>query len=654
MPPTAAEKQADYAQRHKTAGYITASIPEVDDSTPISSAPQVIDDIVAQIQGFESWPEIHQKLRSKFVDGVWKRHYDSTLKNPEVATVLAPLTAAQNLFIQDLHVDGDPVDRPNFNIMPANAGDPDGYWETFKRVFVRQELSKKSWIEIHKTQWQLKTLSQGKRTVSDYVDAFLSAEVHVHTSPLPSSPDWVVANQFFAGLDEHLAASLVELHPATFLPQDSHTWVYATVSRLAAATESAPKYQKDKAARTSLAKLNQQLAAISSTTKELKVAAAAQVAATEQHGNKKKGNGKNNSRQRDPPKAKGFYKSNGHYEFPRPSVSWNSLTDAQKTANGRTVSAARDCAASDLVPGVDGKLVRTKADKAAVCNSFPGCHLKSCGKAGHYNSKCPLNNESYDASRGEPSSDTPVAPAGLAALQEQVAAIANGMKLLSDDDPTVMKNINLAPVFQVTAAGSTSALIIPDDRGVPILFDTGSRHNIMSMTHYNELMQKGNAGPLQLPEAGTQYIGASGDSLGYAHDGAADFAFANAVTRLPVRVMTELDDSFHPIAGLDAQRALGCTISHPLRTLFVDVDGAQAAYPFDNEFATAASVRISTLQAVGAVSFSPALQASVALADMDSSIDVELPDPLFDPVDAPLFNWSPSAVPLSHQQPRQD
>ena len=50
MPPTAAEKQADYAQRHKTAGYITASIPEVDDSIPISSAPQMIDDIVAQIQ----------------------------------------------------------------------------------------------------------------------------------------------------------------------------------------------------------------------------------------------------------------------------------------------------------------------------------------------------------------------------------------------------------------------------------------------------------------------------------------------------------------------------------------------------------------------------------------------------------------------------
>ena len=304
MPPTAAEKQADYAQRHKTAGYITASIPEVDDSIPFSSAPQVIDDIVAQIQGFEGWPEIHQKLRSKFVEGVWKRHYDSTLKNPEVATVLAPLTAAQNLFIQDLHVDGDSPVRPDFNVIPANAGDPDGYWETFKRVFVRQELSKKSWIEIHKTQWQIKTLSQGKSTVSDYVDAFLSADVHVNTSPLPSSPDWVVANQFFAGLDEHLAASLVELHPATFLPQKAHTWVYATVSRLAAATESAPKYQKDKADRTSLAKLHQQLAAISSTTEELKVAAVAQVAAAEQQGNRMKGSGTTSSQQQDPPKAK--------------------------------------------------------------------------------------------------------------------------------------------------------------------------------------------------------------------------------------------------------------------------------------------------------------------------------------------------------------
>ena len=81
MPPTAAEKQADYAQRHKTAGYITASIPEVDDSIPISSAPQVIDDIVAQIQGFEGWPEIHQQLRLRIdhsdkveIPKVWE-HY---------------------------------------------------------------------------------------------------------------------------------------------------------------------------------------------------------------------------------------------------------------------------------------------------------------------------------------------------------------------------------------------------------------------------------------------------------------------------------------------------------------------------------------------------------------------------------------------------
>ena len=282
------------------------------------------------------------------------------------------------LFIADSFVttaDGDvPVPSGNYNVDGGTAAEPASYWKLWVLELLKEGGI--SWLKMFNHWFGNSKFAQGDLTVHKYADQkFRVPQLDWASCITEALPDWLIACQFFAGLNSDLQHNVLAEHKAEMIPTTFTTWNYRNLYSWAQICEASPKYKADRERNKKINKISSiSLGAITDNT-------------SDGDGAKKK---RNNSKQNNKARTRGPWGlaiSPADYRS-KVDASYNTLSNEQRTALSSKLAKARQSGVR--IPAFDGNFYTTTNGKEKLCNDFTG-QFKCCGGVGHDVPQCKLN-----------------------------------------------------------------------------------------------------------------------------------------------------------------------------------------------------------------------------------------------------------------------
>jgi hypothetical protein len=596
---SARSKQTDYRENVKLVSGLLQGLPSIPDPPTADSTRKYVEDhenavsYDASYDGFLGHKTFHNMFKRGLGNGTSRKLYDEINRRPHIKELWDAAEAQDRAYMQDLTV-STPAGTPP--IAPGNFATH--YWPAFKAEFLG--LERTPWYDTHYSKFSRKGQEQGKDTVSKYYETKFMSQVNkqLSTQEWPhSNTSWTTldriytAHVFFANLDMHLKAKMMEDHPEVCLPAQMHRWKLQTLYETARSVEMSAVYQAEKMQRDEQLQLKKAVAAVRSAASINPVPVDKTRAC--HCGGSKAGTG--TPIDKVDLNGTGYTKRNGISDMS--DADWAAF-DALKAASSK----------DSPVPGWEG-LTYSKRGEVSTENK-PGFTMdfckswrtgKGCGAWGHRTRSCkellpdsprrldrdfthdskkivaPVSETTSDDDRAQRDADLFDA---LCSIGDEIGGKAGDV--LND----LRQKYSVQPVRSIVLAQTTHehSLVITLDDGREYLIDTGSSYTIITNDEWKRLHAKGRAST-KLPKADNiNFVSASNHDLGYAYDTIVDMPVCQTTRPVRARICDGFAQGFPFLAGLDTITALGGEISTRRSDVAFlssdDDDAVETRYPF--------------------------------------------------------------------------
>ena len=461
-------KNQEWERRVQSIHRVISTLPALSEACDSKAVINLFKQAVRCGQHLLKYKEFNDFFQAKFT-GKWASQVDQVNDSPEVAVALNIADAQQRLYTEDLQVETPPG---QVRVQPGDydAADItiDGITTivSYNKLFAKymQQGFAGNWVLLHYGSYGASEKNmKDNMTVINHVDKNFRTHMNaLKTTALPSIPDYLVANQFFASLHPDLKNVIIDKNAAYFQEgaRPLLRWSFAEIFQMATSAEVSPKYIQDQ-------KRNKVISRISTVGTSISGVSQKDSQSSQDLYFGAIGDGSKLLTRNDYYMAhSNAYKGMNHSDRDKYHQGLNNIR-----ANG------------PKIPAANGQFYNTAKGKTRVCmdiTKLPG--IKTCGGCGHDAPQCTLNKAIFVS--GDSS--------GKSAQDQQNLGSANQDNILSNTSTIAMLRSMLAqaavpapstvPVVPVANSVATSAV------STPTATPTASDFNRDMMTIMSQLL----------------------------------------------------------------------------------------------------------------------------------------------------------------------